>query len=102
MRVLAMIAAVAALALSAAPARADVVLTFNIAGLSGFSAIPQAYGDRVTALTPGGERITVVKRLIEKRVGAAIAVTCFDDLTPLHPGAARLGACPTPRSTTTS
>src|SRR4051794_9425827 len=42
-------------------------------------------GDRVTALTPGGERIAVVRRLIEKRVGAAVAVTCFEDLTPPPP-----------------
>jgi ribosome-associated heat shock protein Hsp15 len=42
-------------------------------------------GDRVTALTPGGERIVVVARLIEKRVGAAVAVTCFQDLTPPPP-----------------
>jgi ribosome-associated heat shock protein Hsp15 len=42
-------------------------------------------GDRVTALTPGGERIAVVRRLIEKRVGAAVAETCFDDLTPPPP-----------------
>ena len=41
--------------------------------------------DRVTALTSGGERIVVVKRLIEKRVGAGVAVTCFDDLTPPPP-----------------
>lgn len=42
-------------------------------------------GDRVTALTPGGERILVVRRLIEKRVGAAVALTCFEDLTPAPP-----------------
>jgi ribosome-associated heat shock protein Hsp15 len=42
-------------------------------------------GDRVTALTLGGERIVVVRRLIEKRVGAGVAVTCFDDLTPPPP-----------------
>jgi ribosome-associated heat shock protein Hsp15 len=42
-------------------------------------------GDRVTALTPGGERIAVVRRLIEKRVGAAVALTCFEDLTPPPP-----------------
>ena len=42
-------------------------------------------GDRVTALTLGGERIVVVRRLIEKRVGAAVAVTCFEDLTPPPP-----------------
>jgi|SRR3954447_24332000 ribosome-associated heat shock protein Hsp15 len=42
-------------------------------------------GDRVTALTPGGERIAVVRRLIEKRVGAAVALTCYEDLTPPPP-----------------
>jgi ribosome-associated heat shock protein Hsp15 len=42
-------------------------------------------GDRVTALAPGGERIVIVRRLIEKRVGAGVAVTCFDDLTPAPP-----------------
>jgi ribosome-associated heat shock protein Hsp15 len=42
-------------------------------------------GDRVTAVTPGGERIAVVRRLIEKRVGAAVALTCFEDLTPPPP-----------------
>jgi ribosome-associated heat shock protein Hsp15 len=46
---------------------------------------PVRVGDKVTALTAGGERITVVKRLIEKRVGAAVAVTCYDDLTPPPP-----------------
>src|SRR5687768_1125634 len=42
-------------------------------------------GDRITAVTPGGERIVVIRRLIEKRVGAAVAVTCFEDLTPAPP-----------------
>jgi ribosome-associated heat shock protein Hsp15 len=42
-------------------------------------------GQRVTALTPGGERIVVVRRLIEKRVGAGVAVTCYEDLTPPPP-----------------
>jgi ribosome-associated heat shock protein Hsp15 len=42
-------------------------------------------GDRITAVTPGGERIVVIRRLIEKRVGATVAVTCFEDLTPAPP-----------------
>ena len=41
--------------------------------------------DRVVAVTPGGERILVVRRLIEKRVGATVALTCYDDLTPAPP-----------------
>jgi len=39
-------------------------------------------GDRVEALTDGGLRIVVVTRIIVKRVGAAVAVTCYEDHTP--------------------
>jgi len=42
-------------------------------------------GDRVEALTDGGLRIVVVTRIIVKRVGAAVAVTCFEDHTPPPP-----------------
>lgn len=42
-------------------------------------------GDKVVAVTPGGERIVIVRKLIQKRVGAAVAVTCFEDLTPAAP-----------------
>ncbi len=42
-------------------------------------------GDGVEALTDGGLRIVVVSRIIVKRVGAAIAVTCFVDHTPPPP-----------------
>ena len=39
-------------------------------------------GDRVRALTAGGERIVVVQGLISKRVGAPVAVQQYDDRTP--------------------
>jgi ribosome-associated heat shock protein Hsp15 len=42
-------------------------------------------GDRVEALTDGGLRIVVVSRIIVKRVGAAVAVTCYVDHTPPPP-----------------
>lgn len=39
-------------------------------------------GDRVRALTPGGERIVVVTGLITKRTSAPLAALHYDDLTP--------------------
>ena len=42
-------------------------------------------GDVVRAYTPGGERIVVVTGLLSKRVGAAIAVTHYEDRTPPKP-----------------
>jgi ribosome-associated heat shock protein Hsp15 len=42
-------------------------------------------GDRIEALTPGGQRIVVVKRIVVKRVGAAVAVECYEDHTPPPP-----------------
>lgn len=42
-------------------------------------------GDRVEALTDSGLRIVVVSRIIVKRVGAAVAVTCYVDHTPPPP-----------------
>lgn len=43
---------------------------------------PIKVGDRVEATTPGGPRIVVVQRLIAKRVGASVAVTCYVDHSP--------------------
>ncbi|GAA3532577.1 hypothetical protein GCM10022234_31910 [Aeromicrobium panaciterrae] len=42
-------------------------------------------GDRVEALTDGVLRILVVTRIILKRVGASVAVTCYEDHTPAPP-----------------
>ena len=42
-------------------------------------------GDEVRVRTSEGDRIVVVTRLVAKRVGAPVAVTCYDDLTPPPP-----------------
>lgn len=39
-------------------------------------------GDTVEALVPSGTRIYVVKQLLTKRVGAAVAADAFDDRSP--------------------
>jgi len=52
-------------------------------------------GDRVEALTAGGLRIVVAKRLISKRVGATVAASCFDDHTPASPPREEIPAVPT-------
>lgn len=42
-------------------------------------------GDEVRVRTSEGDRIVVVTRLVVKRVGAPVAVLCYDDLTPPPP-----------------
>lgn len=42
-------------------------------------AAPLSAGDRVTVRLPGWERVFEVTRLIDKRVGAPIAQTCYVD-----------------------
>ena len=42
-------------------------------------------GDEVRVRTGDGERILIVRRLIVKRVSAAVAAECFEDLTPPPP-----------------
>jgi ribosome-associated heat shock protein Hsp15 len=42
-------------------------------------------GDEVRVRTGEGERILVVRRLIVKRVSAAVAAECYEDLTPPPP-----------------
>ncbi len=43
---------------------------------------PVRVGDRVEALTPGGSRVHVVRTLLTRRVGAAIAAEAMEDLSP--------------------
>jgi len=49
------------------------------------AAQPVRIGDEVRVRTGEGERILIVRRLIVKRVSAAVAAECFDDLTPPPP-----------------
>jgi ribosome-associated heat shock protein Hsp15 len=46
---------------------------------------PVRPGDVVRAVTPAGERILVVRGLIDKRTSAAIAAEHYDDQTPPPP-----------------
>lgn len=46
---------------------------------------PVKVGDEVRARVGETERILIAKRLIAKRVGAAVAAECFDELTPPPP-----------------
>lgn len=48
-------------------------------------ATPVQVGDRVHARVGGHERVYEVVRVIDKRVGAPIAVTCFVDHSPPPP-----------------
>ncbi|WP_219995899.1 RNA-binding S4 domain-containing protein [Schumannella soli] len=42
-------------------------------------------GDHVRVLTPGGEKLVTVEKLIVKRVGAPQAAECYTDQTPPPP-----------------
>ncbi|MEM9039902.1 MAG: S4 domain-containing protein [Actinomycetota bacterium] len=48
-------------------------------------ATPVKIGDVVVARMHGCERVVVVEKVISKRVGAAIAVDCFEDRSPPPP-----------------
>lgn len=57
----------------------------TINGASAKPATPVRVGDRVVARVQATERIVEVARLIDKRVGAALAAECFVDHTPPPP-----------------
>ena len=42
-------------------------------------------GDEVRVVTPEGERIVIVRGILQKRVSAALAAVAYDDLTPAPP-----------------
>ena len=46
---------------------------------------PVKVGDEVRAFVSGTEKIYIARRLIVKRVGAALAADCFEDRTPPPP-----------------
>ncbi|MGN6427381.1 MAG: RNA-binding S4 domain-containing protein [Leifsonia sp.] len=46
---------------------------------------PVKVGDEVRAFVSGTEKIYIARRLIVKRVGAAVAADCFEDRTPPPP-----------------
>jgi len=56
----------------------------KVNGASAKAATPVKVGDRVEAFV-GRERILEVTQVIDKRVGAAIAATCFVDHSPPVP-----------------
>ncbi|WP_308468630.1 RNA-binding S4 domain-containing protein [Rathayibacter soli] len=46
------------------------------------AAQPVHVGDEVRVRSAGFDRVVVVKRIVDKRVGASVAAECFTDLTP--------------------
>jgi ribosome-associated heat shock protein Hsp15 len=47
-------------------------------------ASPVAVGNRIEASIHERDRVVVVSRLISKRVGAPIALECYEDHSPVH------------------
>jgi ribosome-associated heat shock protein Hsp15 len=57
----------------------------QVNGRAAKPAAPVRVGDRVTATAHGRERVLEVARIIDKRVGASIAVECMVDHSPPPP-----------------
>lgn len=57
----------------------------RVNGRAAKPATPVSVGDRVTATVHGAERVLEVARLIDKRVGAAVAAECVVDHSPPPP-----------------
>lgn len=57
----------------------------RVNGKAAKPATPVRVGDRVTATVGTHERVLEVAKVIEKRVGAPVAVTCFVDHSPPPP-----------------
>lgn len=57
----------------------------HLNGRAAKPAAPVAVGDRIEARVHGRDRVVEVTRTINNRVGAAIAVECYLDLSPPPP-----------------
>ena len=66
----------------------------KVNGASAKPAQPVRPGDTVRAVTPGGERIVVVVRLIDKRTSATLAAEHYEDKTPPPPPKEERAAVP--------
>ncbi|MDO4897824.1 MAG: RNA-binding S4 domain-containing protein [Rothia sp. (in: high G+C Gram-positive bacteria)] len=51
-------------------------------------------GDTVRVRYPGWERVFIVQKTISKRVGASVAVTCYQDISGPKPAYLSSGALP--------
>jgi ribosome-associated heat shock protein Hsp15 len=57
----------------------------KVNGKTAKPATPVRVGDHVEAKVPRGDRVLEVRKLISKRVGASLAVECYDDHSPPPP-----------------
>ena len=51
-------------------------------------------GDTITVRYPGWERVLIVRKTLAKRVGAPVAVTCYEDISAPKPAYLTSGALP--------